>query len=114
MDSLDQELDAIESLYFESTRNKILNSESSHKDSNEQFLTQKNNQKISEIEELSFIEKSCADVEDTKLIEMMLGEHAGDCCLMKCNSKISKFLITNARDSFMELSKSEQDLVILA
>ncbi|KAL1502884.1 hypothetical protein ABEB36_007962 [Hypothenemus hampei] len=64
MDGLDQELDAVESLYFQLTSNKVLNSE---------------NQNISEIDDLSFIEKSCADLEDAQYVESML---------LKCNSKI--------------------------
>lgn len=59
-------------------------------------------------------DRSVEDIAETVDVEKMYGADKTQCCMLRCNFSISQSLAQHFRDSFHELEKSEQDLVILA
>lgn len=62
----------------------------------------------------SYIEKSAEDEQEEQSFIHMFGLLAEECCTMQCNFRIPESIVRDARNTFMELSKDEQDIVLLA
>lgn len=60
-----------------------------------------------------FFEESAEDVKERCKLESMFSENALECCTRKCNKNIPKHLAQDARNTLAELSKEEQDLILL-
>lgn len=60
------------------------------------------------------INMSLEDVEEARSVASMFATDAPPCCTRKCNKTLEESMVTKTRDSFHELSKLEQDLVVLA
>lgn len=60
------------------------------------------------------MERSAIDLKDQKRLSDFYGPESKICCSMKCNRTIPEDVALQHRYSFLELTKDEQDLVILS
>lgn len=60
------------------------------------------------------LDTSEADIKEFTMIESVFGPTATTCCSQKCNSVLTRECVCTFCDYFNELSKSEQDLIIIS
>ncbi|XP_043467495.1 uncharacterized protein LOC122501810 [Leptopilina heterotoma] len=60
------------------------------------------------------IKNSLEDLKDSEKIEHFYGEAAKDCCKNGCNKIIPKDFAVDNRLNFLEMEKTEQDLILLS
>lgn len=60
-----------------------------------------------------YLDLRAEDVKEQIQVEKMFSENAAVCCSKECNKLIPKNLACNCRNCFADLSKQEQDLVLL-